>query len=240
VRALEIKRVAQVAERLLDDAFMAAMQNRTMLNLSLQKTTALLDKLLGDEHQDGKYEQNNVRFVGQLIDVMGQKSMVKATVLRLSDAFKRSAVCYSKITAAPLSVREELGDQAHEEECTLQLIMFLENACQAIAQSALTLTDRAASANESSKSLTAPTTVALIVGTMAKYAHNGKVQNYGLTLLARIHQLQKAAKIKDAARNAVTAKWKKGDVNRAAVGVIILPAFTPPFSSRSLNSFTLL
>jgi hypothetical protein len=203
--------VEQVAERLQDDEFMGEVQSRAMLNLSLQKTTTLLDKLLGDEYDKGKYYANNMRFLFELIDVMGSKSMVSATVLRLNDAFKRSAVFSKKqhernaATRRYSSIMEEVGDQEHEEACTLQLVMFLENACQSIAQS-----NHAHSADDSAKALTTPTTVALIVGAMARYASNGQVQNFGLTLLHRIHQLQIEVKLKNAARQAIKAKWTRG------------------------------
>ena len=106
----------QVAERLQDDEFMGEVQSRAMLNLSLQKTTTLLDKLLGDEYDKGKYYANNMRFLFELIDVMGSKSMVSATVLRLNDAFKRSAVFSKKqhernaATRRYSSIMEEVGD----------------------------------------------------------------------------------------------------------------------------------
>jgi hypothetical protein len=200
LRHLELQRVKKVGGQIWDDVFFRTVTNRNMLVLSISKITKRLDKLLGDGAHGNRYATMTYQFMRGIIAVVEDKKMVSGALHRLEESLQRTnperrakLEKAAKRAGSPTkcNARVETGDAHHEEHLVEELVMFLENACQAItapSEGAPKLDSDAATA------LLNPETLKLVVDCMTEYSDDREILCNGLTLLHRIHELIKLKK----------------------------------------------
>jgi hypothetical protein len=237
IRHLELKRCNKVGIQIWDDIFMRTVKNRNMLNLSLSKVTKRLDILLGDGAAGNRYVSMTASFLQSVIRTIEEKKMVSGALLRLEESLQRTDPkrkekldkAAKRMGSPTKSNRQvETGDAEHEEHVVENLIMFLENACQAITSDTTGAVDDVSSTkraqvnlnSDAAIALLTPTTLKLIVDCMTEYNSDREILCNGLTLLHRIHEL---------------VKLKKADRGGTAAGTTASPSVMSPGAVSSLN-----